>query len=242
MKNLRGLFVFVLFLLAIPTFAAFDAFLKLDGVRGESTAPGHQGWMDLASFSWGMYTGPVTTAARQSCATNEIHFTVRAANPALLKIVGQRLQPVSLDVNGQHHVLEGATLTSCQGTNCVMRFQRCSVHAAATSNASMLVPAVNRVVIGGQGSDATIIAVHPAGANAVTLKLRGGSSLAQSCATGQHIRQVVITCRKAGGTQQEFMTFTLNDALISSYQATVDGSVLIGMKFASHEGIVPEMQ
>lgn len=255
MKSLRGTVVFALLLCALPCFAAFDAFLKIDGVKGEATDSGHQGWIEVASFSWGVsnptgsaaiYTGP------QGCATNEIRFGVRgAAAPQLLKLtVGGRLQPIGLDVNGQRHVLEGATLTSCQnnlspngqpGANCVIRFQRCSTHAAAVTNASLL-PAVNKVAIGGQGSDAMIIAIHPGAANTVTLKLRGGASLAQSCATGQHIKQAVITCRKAGGTQQEYMTFTLTDVLITSYQAMGDGSAMIGMKYASHEGIVPELQ
>jgi len=255
MRNLRGPIVFVLLLCAIPCFAASDYLLKLEGVKGESTDPGHQGWIELASFSWGVsnrtgsaaiYTGP------QGCATNEIRFGVRgAAAPQLLKLTaGGHLQPVGLDVNGQRHVLEGAMLTSCQnnlspngqpGANCVLRFQRCSTHAGSAASASMLVPAVS-VAIGGQGSDASIIAVHPGGGNTVTLKLRGGSSLARSCATGQHLKEAKITCRKAGGDQQAYMTFTLTDVLISSYQAMGDGSTVIGMKYASHEGIVPELQ
>ena len=255
MKNHRGLVAFALAVVcAIPCFAAVDAFIWFDRVNGESSDANHRGWVEVASFSWGVsnptgsaaiYTGP------QGCASNEIRFSVRGASAAqLLKLQGARLSPVKLDAGGQHHVLEGATIVSCQNNlspngqqtaNCVMRFQRCSVHANATSNASLL-PAVNVVNIGGQGSDATIIAVHPAGANSVSLKLRGGASLARSCATGQHIKQAVITCRKAGGTQQEFMTFTLSDVVISSYQAMGDGSVLIGMTYASHAGIVPEMQ
>jgi type VI protein secretion system component Hcp len=254
MKNLRGPIVFIVLLCAVPCFAAVDAFIWFERVNGESSDAAHRGWVEVASFSWGVsnptgaaaiYTGP------QGCATNEIRFGVRgAAAPQLLKLQGAHLSPVKLDAGGQHHVLEGATIASCQNNlspngqqtaNCVMRFQRCSVHANATSNAS-LVPAVNRVAIGGQGSDATIIAVHPGGANNVTLKLRGGSSLVQSCATGHHIKQAVITCRKAGGTQQEFMTFTLTDVVISTYQAMGDGSVQISMTYASHAGIVPEMQ
>jgi len=39
-----------------------------------------------------------------------------------------------------------------------------------------------------------------------------------SCATGQHIPKAVLTCRKAGGEQQEFLIWTFTDLLISSYQ------------------------
>ena len=39
-----------------------------------------------------------------------------------------------------------------------------------------------------------------------------------ACATGQHIKKGTLTCRKAGGDQQEYMTVTLSDLLVSSYQ------------------------
>jgi type VI secretion system secreted protein Hcp len=42
--------------------------------------------------------------------------------------------------------------------------------------------------------------------------------LAIACATGQHIKKVVLTVRKAGGKQEEYYKVTLTDVLISSYQ------------------------
>lgn len=39
-----------------------------------------------------------------------------------------------------------------------------------------------------------------------------------ACATGEHIKKAVLTCRKAGGEQQEFMMVTMSDLLVSSYQ------------------------
>jgi len=51
-------------------------------------------------------------------------------------------------------------------------------------------------------------------------------------ATGQHIPTAVVTCRKAGGDQQEFLTVKLSDLLVSSYQ--VGGS--------GHGDIVPVEQ
>lgn len=33
---------------------AFDAFLKIQGIDGESVAPGFEKWMELISFSWGV--------------------------------------------------------------------------------------------------------------------------------------------------------------------------------------------
>lgn len=53
-----------------------------------------------------------------------------------------------------------------------------------------------------------------------------------ACATGQHIKKAVLICRKAGGTQQEFLTVTMSDLLISSYQTGGSG----------HSDIVPTDQ
>ena len=39
-----------------------------------------------------------------------------------------------------------------------------------------------------------------------------------ACASGKHIKQAVLTCRKAGGKQQEFLKITFSDVLISSFQ------------------------
>jgi type VI secretion system secreted protein Hcp len=39
-----------------------------------------------------------------------------------------------------------------------------------------------------------------------------------SCASGEHIKKAVLTCRKAGKTQQEFLIYTFSDLLVSSYQ------------------------
>ena len=39
-----------------------------------------------------------------------------------------------------------------------------------------------------------------------------------ACANGQHIPKAVLTCRKAGKEQQEYMKVTFSDLLVSSYQ------------------------
>ena len=39
-----------------------------------------------------------------------------------------------------------------------------------------------------------------------------------ACATGEHIAKAVLTCRKAGGEQQEYMIVTFTNLLVSSYQ------------------------
>src|SRR5574341_695509 len=38
------------------------------------------------------------------------------------------------------------------------------------------------------------------------------------CATGEHIKAAMLTCRKAGGRQEPFLTIKMADLLVSSYQ------------------------
>ncbi len=39
-----------------------------------------------------------------------------------------------------------------------------------------------------------------------------------ACAKGDHIKSAVLTCRKAGGGQQEFFKITLSEVLVSHYE------------------------
>ena len=45
-----------------------------------------------------------------------------------------------------------------------------------------------------------------------------------ACASGKHIKSAVLTGRKAGKDQQEFLTFSLADILVSSYQTGASAS------------------
>ena len=47
---------------------------------------------------------------------------------------------------------------------------------------------------------------------------KASPKLMSACATGKHIPSAVLTCRKAGGTQTEFLKIKLADVLVSSYQ------------------------
>jgi len=47
---------------------------------------------------------------------------------------------------------------------------------------------------------------------------KASPKLMLACANGQHIKQAVLTCRKAGTDQQEYMKWTFSDVLISSFQ------------------------
>jgi type VI secretion system secreted protein Hcp len=51
---------------------------------------------------------------------------------------------------------------------------------------------------------------------------KASPKLWHACAIGQHLKSAVLTCRKAGKGQQEFLTVTLSDVVITSYE--IDGS------------------
>lgn len=53
---------------------------------------------------------------------------------------------------------------------------------------------------------------------------KSSPKLLLACATGEHIPKAVLTCRKAGKEQQEFLKITLTDLLVSSFQTGGSGS------------------
>jgi type VI secretion system secreted protein Hcp len=52
---------------------------------------------------------------------------------------------------------------------------------------------------------------------------KASPQLFQHCAQGKHIKQALLTVRKAGGTQQEYLKIKLNDVLVSSYALSSGG-------------------
>ena len=47
---------------------------------------------------------------------------------------------------------------------------------------------------------------------------KASPKLMQACATGEHYKKAVLTCRKAGKEQQEYLKITFSDLLVSSFQ------------------------
>lgn len=59
---------------------------------------------------------------------------------------------------------------------------------------------------------------------------KASPALFLACAQGDHIKNAILTCRKAGRDQQEFLKVTMNDVLVSSFQ------------MGGAEGVVPTDQ
>ena len=64
---------------------AYDAFLKLDGIKGESMDAKHKGEIDIMSFSWGLtrraHAVRAAAAARESAASTISHSSRRPTPP-----------------------------------------------------------------------------------------------------------------------------------------------------------------
>jgi type VI secretion system secreted protein Hcp len=53
---------------------------------------------------------------------------------------------------------------------------------------------------------------------------KASPKLMLACANGEHIKDALLTCRKAGKEQQEFLKIKFTDLLISSYQTGGSGA------------------
>ncbi len=92
----------------------------------------------------------------------------------------------------------------------------------------------------GRGPGAGSGKVQPQDFQIVKKVDKSSPNLYMNCCIGQHIKSAVLTIRKAGGGQQEYLKITLEDVLISSYQhGGTNGDVVpseqISLNFAKME-------
>jgi type VI secretion system secreted protein Hcp len=57
---------------------------------------------------------------------------------------------------------------------------------------------------------------------------KASPKLMLACASGEHIKKVVLTCRKAGKDQQEFLKYVFSDCMVSSFHqgGSAQGSIV----------------
>ena len=81
----------------------------------------------------------------------------------------------------------------------------------------------NPVPPGGSGSGGGAGKVQMQDFN-FTMKVNKASPLLfQYCANGKHIKNAILSCRKAGEKQQDFLIWTFEDLLISKYETSGSG-------------------
>jgi type VI secretion system secreted protein Hcp len=88
------------------TIMALNAYLKIDGIDGESQDKGHPGWIEVMSFSWGMeQTGNNASGGGGGAGKVVVHDIsiskrVDSSSPVLMKSCasGQHLKIAQLDL------------------------------------------------------------------------------------------------------------------------------------------------
>ena len=88
-------------------------------------------------------------------------------------------------------------------------------------------------VLPGQGGGAGAGKSVPGNFTATKKTDKSTPRLAQAVATGDHFKSAIITVRKAGGMQQDYLTITLSEVLISQYQAAGSGNAALPMESIS---------
>jgi type VI secretion system secreted protein Hcp len=94
---------------AIPSavLAAVDAYLNIDGIKGESQDDNHKGWIEISSFSWGASNSASIGSASSGAGAGkvsmqDIHITktVDSASPLLMRACasGKHFPTVMLSV------------------------------------------------------------------------------------------------------------------------------------------------
>lgn len=63
--------------------------------------------------------------------------------------------------------------------------------------------------------------------NFTTRVSKASPALFLACATGQHMKEAKLAAVKAGAMQQEFLTWTFSDVLVSGYQTAGAGGDLV---------------
>lgn len=67
-----------------------------------------------------------------------------------------------------------------------------------------------------------------------------------ACATGQHFKDALLTARKAGGGQQEYLKMKFEEVIVSSYQTSAAGGAVVhetvGLHFSKLEMVYKEQK
>jgi hypothetical protein len=111
MRSIKAVFALVLFVLAVPMFGA--AYIKFDGIDGESKAPGHATWLEVQSvqFAEGACSAP-TGAPTGVRAPRRATIELKEVPAALAQACSSRqtIANAIVDVDGRRQTLQNVTL------------------------------------------------------------------------------------------------------------------------------------
>jgi type VI protein secretion system component Hcp len=209
----------ILLLLALPSFAALNAYLKMDTIPGESTDPSHAGWIEAQGLNFGTsHAQAVIAPGAARCSIHSLNFTKRVdkASPMLARTAmnGAPIPNVTLEVNGERHMLQNVTIASVQQTqldgrpaeSISLNFARCATHDSAVAMTSRDIKhkidfMPNGILVGltPRPESLSILSLNFIGTNQATLTRKSGGDpqgvLMRACANGKHFPTVTITAR-----------------------------------------------
>jgi type VI protein secretion system component Hcp len=257
----------ILLLGGMPLFAN-NTWIKFDGIQGESTSPGHQGWIEVMSFSWAVnQAGSMAHGGgggEGKASFHDLSFThqVDKASPALMNATatGKHFPNVILEANGQRYQLQEVIITSDQRSatggggfpleTIKMTFVRDTLHldppAPPTPNrgavTGALVPAVqmgpNATINGGNVMLHSLKLVGQTQAIIVVCDVAGGQSVAALQRASQSRQAMPTVSIHANPKQpgQAGMSWTLNNAMVSSYSTSASGCPQVTLNFTGFSG------
>ena|SRR2546423_1732376 len=236
-------------------FGAVDAFVKFNGIKGQSTDPAHQGWFAVSSFSWGVTHGANMPGG------HDVTLTLQNA-PGLSQLVGTSLeghaQTVLVDVGLEHYKFDSALIDDVRVNSYTHEItlklnfghytMTTTVPAKTTPGvpqavaATMVNPGINPFAPNAQvfvndtpGERLRLVGLRFTGEHTAILTVREGASggFFQRSANRKNAKVTV---------QKDSMKFTFSDCLISSYSRTADGTATVGLNFAQYYGPAGGMQ
>jgi hypothetical protein len=248
--------LFLTALVTLPLLGAADIFLKFDTIQGDATQPGHAGWFELSSFSWG-----ASQPGAQACATTHtISFTRKGPISERLTLLCKQhaqMPSMTLDVGGERHLLQNVAFAQCTsepagGGNAfesyTLNFGRCATHANAAMNTmskdklggadfKMKMDAPNAILIGlsPRPEAASMLALNFMGPNAAKLVRRPAANnapgaLDELARSHQKIPTFSITLNNG-------QKWTFTDVTVSSYTGTTrPGTASFTLNFSNVQG------
>jgi len=245
-------------LAVVLLFAVVDMFLKLDGVPGESTQPGHAGWFEISSFSW----GASQPGAAPACASSHsLGFTRKGqAAERLTMMCRQHAQMPSLtvDIGGERHMLQNVAFVQCTsepagGGNAfesfTLNFGRCATHANAMSpnaldhtvklgDVKIKMNAPNAILIGltPRPDAISLLSLNFMGPNAAKLVRRSSANNMPSALdelARSHQKAPTLSLTLNNGQK-----WTFTEVMVSSYTGGVrqQGTDAFSLNFANVQG------
>jgi len=244
-------------LASLPALAAVDMFLRIDGVPGESAQPGHAGWFEISSFSWGMgQPGALAQARGPACATSHtIAFTRKgpiSERLAMLCRQHAQMPALTLDIGGERHMLQNVAFGQCTSEpdgngnsfeSYSLNFGRCATHASAMPagladhkiDVKMKMSAPNAILIGlsPRPEAMSVIALNFMGPNAATIVRRSAPNGALDELARSHQKIPTLSVTLNNGQK-----WTFTDVMVSSFTGGVRpaGGDAFSLNFTNVQG------